>query len=380
MKRIFTIPLQTISLYLLSVCVVCTHLQAQVSVPPAYASPTDNYVLTSSATAPITDPAALAGRPVSDVKQTTQYIDGLGRPLQTVIKQGSLETSSGNNADLVKSVVYDALGREVYQYLPFPASSNDGSFKINPFQQQAAFFGSGSTSNPVSGQGETFYYGQTNYETSPLGRPVMAMAPGNSWAGSTRGIQTGYWINTATDDVKIWNVANGGTTGVFGSYSMAGSYPAGRLYKNITTDENNKQVIEFKDKEDIFLASLAYYVLTRGGKEILEASPQGWDNIEKFLRSVLSGHCSQEGCFIIYSMRDYALLSPTGKKNVMRHLDKLRRFVLKNMENVQSSVDAEQLTDILLIFFAGLALSQNSEASVHSEESIRAFLDAVKQL
>src|SRR5258708_25631215 len=40
---------------------------------------------------------------------------------------------------------------------------------------------------------------------------------------------------------------------------------------------------EFKDKEDLFLASLERYVQTRGA-EILTAQPLGWGNIERFLR------------------------------------------------------------------------------------------------
>src|SRR5258708_12638881 len=40
---------------------------------------------------------------------------------------------------------------------------------------------------------------------------------------------------------------------------------------------------EFKDKEDLFLASLERYAQTRGA-EILTAHPLGWGNIERFLR------------------------------------------------------------------------------------------------
>src|SRR5258708_6788921 len=40
---------------------------------------------------------------------------------------------------------------------------------------------------------------------------------------------------------------------------------------------------EFKDKEDLFLASLERYAQTRGA-EILTAQPLGWGNIERFLR------------------------------------------------------------------------------------------------
>ena len=53
-----------------------------------------NYVRTWEATAPESNPNILTSRPLKDVKQGTQYFDGLGRPLQTVIKQGSSESGA----------------------------------------------------------------------------------------------------------------------------------------------------------------------------------------------------------------------------------------------------------------------------------------------
>jgi hypothetical protein len=75
----------------------------QVSIPAAYpASGTVNYIRTWTATAP--DPIAshLVTRPLTDVKQSTAYSDGFGRPLQSVAKQAS---PAGN--DLVSASVYD---------------------------------------------------------------------------------------------------------------------------------------------------------------------------------------------------------------------------------------------------------------------------------
>src|SRR6266702_8686932 len=64
---------------------------AQVApLPAAYNSAIKvNYVREWTATAPEQSPTNLITRPLSDVKQTTQYVDGLGRPLQTVAKQMS---------------------------------------------------------------------------------------------------------------------------------------------------------------------------------------------------------------------------------------------------------------------------------------------------
>ena len=104
--------------------------------------PTVNYVRTWDATAPIADANELLTRPLKDVKMSTQYLDGLGRPLQTVTREGSLETG-GSATDIVKQVVYDEFGRESYKYLPYAASgtgSADGMFKTNALAQQNAFY------------------------------------------------------------------------------------------------------------------------------------------------------------------------------------------------------------------------------------------------
>src|SRR5882757_2059645 len=219
-----------------------------------------NYVRTWTATAPEEDPAVLVTRPLKDVKQTTQYFDGLGRLWQTVAKQGSYPTN-GSAADQVSPIVYDAFGREVYKYLPFAANTadgntfiSDGGFKLNPFQQQKNFYSD--PNGVLKDQGETFYYGKTNFEPSPLDRVISAYAPGNSWAGSEmavnqadrHGTQTKYYNNTPADEVRIWNVADNGVIGQFGTYATTATYPAGQLYKSITVDEQGKQVIEFKDK------------------------------------------------------------------------------------------------------------------------------------
>ena len=143
-------------------------LQAQRPVPADYSSSTlRSYVRVWDATAPEQTPATLMTRPLKDVKQTTQYFDGLGRPLQTVMKQGSYP-SGGSATDLVSMVEYDAFGREQFKYLPTRASTSDGVFKLNPFSQQASFYANSNSASPIYNQGEDFFYSQAVYEASPL--------------------------------------------------------------------------------------------------------------------------------------------------------------------------------------------------------------------
>ena len=217
--------------------------------PPAPYAPgvKVNYIRTWQATAPEQNPSTLIGRDLKDVRQTTNYLDGLGRLLQTVIKKGAY-SPEGATVDLISPFEYDGLGREAYKYLPFSANAeggntslSDGLFKFNPFQQQAAFSAS-------QYPGETYYYGQKQYEPSPLNRILKTMAPGNSWVGANRGTEGKYWTNTAIDDVKVWDVNDNASTQE--KYTVTGTYAAGTLFKNVTVDEDGHQVIEFIDKEN----------------------------------------------------------------------------------------------------------------------------------
>ena len=173
------------------------------------------------------------------VKQSTQYFDGLGRPLQTVSKG-----VSPNGFDLVSTVLYDAYGRETFKYLPYVSTSNDGRFKSNPFAEQNTFIKS--LYNPANaGAGEKFFYGKTDYEPSPLNRVAGTYAPGNNWVGDAKGVTTAYLVNGLQDSVCIWNIGYAyADVPVFGGY-----YNEGELFENIITDEDGKKTVEYKNRQ-----------------------------------------------------------------------------------------------------------------------------------
>jgi len=213
------------------------------TVSSAYTNTTINYIRTWEPSMPTSDPAAVtSSTDVNAVRQSTQYFDGLGRPLQTVTK-----AITPGAKDLVVPVIYDAFGREQYKYLPYvpkTGNTNDGKFKADPFNGQKAFYLDGTLA--PGAVGESIYYGQTEYEASPLNRVLKTYAPGNSWAkeGGNHPVTLQYEVNTTADGVRIWNI----TTGTIPASSQA--YAAGQLYKNITKDERGLRTVEFKDKED----------------------------------------------------------------------------------------------------------------------------------
>jgi len=194
-----------------------------------------NYVRTWEAWMPITDPAQMVLQSTANVKVTTAYVDGQGRVVETVSKQ---QTPNGNDYKQ-----YDEFGRETKQALPFPSIQNNGSFNANPFSEQKIFYTSSSLNNNQYA-GEYVYFGHTVLESNPLGRPALVMAPGNSWAGNSRGISYQYLTNTLNDSVRIWNIDD-----AIGSIPQTTlNYQPGEIFKNITIDEQNNQVVEYKDK------------------------------------------------------------------------------------------------------------------------------------
>src|SRR4051794_25763249 len=132
-------------------------------------------------------------RTTKEVKQTTQYFDGLGRPLQTVVK-----AASPNGFDMVSPVVYDPFGREAVKYLPYVSASNNGQFQSDAFTQQDNFM-KGFYNPTNDANGEKYFYGKTDYEASPLNRPAKTYAPGNNWVGDAAGVGVQYLLNDALD-------------------------------------------------------------------------------------------------------------------------------------------------------------------------------------
>jgi RHS repeat-associated protein len=222
----------------------------QRAIPSAYSNSLPlNYVRTWNAQKAFTDPALInSSTALAQVNQATQYLDGLGRPIQVVYKMGSFPTG-GTAKDFVDATEYDSYGREQFKYLPFSSSTSDGLFKYNPFTEQNTF---SSTQYP----GEQYYYSHTNYEASPIGKVVSMYPAGDSWSGSEggpvnnrHGIVNQYLTNTTADGVRVWTINISGTIGSFSTYSSTTTYAAGTLFKNITEDEHGKQVIEFNDNE-----------------------------------------------------------------------------------------------------------------------------------
>jgi len=209
---------------------------------------TNNYVITQAPrVSGIVDDNTLNANNTDKTKLqiSIQYVDGLGRPIQTV-----QQWASPKGYDMILPQAYDQYGREVTKYLPFsPETGTAGSFRPNAVSaDQNAFYAA-----PPAGSGVSIItdpYAQTAYDNSPLNRPVEQGAPGVPWqltgvSGGGHTVKMVYAVNNSiafsTDSVNGNQVAMYYTT-IGSNFSQSlhanGYYPAGALTVTISKDEN----------------------------------------------------------------------------------------------------------------------------------------------
>jgi RHS repeat-associated protein len=271
----------------------------------------------------------MAGHSSCDMMQTVQYVDGLGRPVQTIQVQGS-----PFGFDMIQPQAYDQYGRELTKYLPYtPRTGTTGSYRSAALStDQAAFYGS-----PPSGVGAVANpYAQTVFDNSPLDRPVEQGAPGLAWqpvANSTAGhtVKMIYTINNstsfATDSVNGNQAARYYCTiNPDGSRTLNanGYYASGTLNVTISKDENwvngrAGTVEEYKDlnghvvlkRQYNYTTSVqqlsTYYIYDDLGKLAFVLPPaSGADGAASISQTTLNNLCYQ------YQYDEYG--RPVGKK------------------------------------------------------------------
>jgi RHS repeat-associated protein len=176
-------------------------------------------------------------RTTYEIKQTTMYLDGLGRTFQTVSK-----SMSPAGKDFVTPFLYDTMGRMRFTYLPYTAADGNGSLKIDPFNAENTFLKS--IYNPANdSMGEKFFYGQTLFDPFPGGRVIETTTSGNSWAGSDRGIRARYETN-GNNEVRIWQI----DTAQQAIPTSPGFYAKGQLHRQVIIDEQGDMNVEYQDK------------------------------------------------------------------------------------------------------------------------------------
>ncbi|AOW20774.1 hypothetical protein LPB138_08830 [Urechidicola croceus] len=180
----------------------------------------------------------------NDKIESVTYYDGLGRPIQTVNLR-----AGGQKQDIVTHIEYDALGRQLKEYLPYAETTNNGIFRTNALTSTESFYNTSKYENTLNPFSEKLF------DNSPLNRVIKQAAPGEDWAlSSDHTIKFDYSLNI-DNEVKFYKVEFENDNTEKPTLVYDGFYLENQLYKNIVKDENwtindglNHTTEEFKDK------------------------------------------------------------------------------------------------------------------------------------
>jgi AcrR family transcriptional regulator len=120
---------------------------------------------------------------------------------------------------------------------------------------------------------------------------------------------------------------------------------------------------EFKDKDDLYLASLQHYLQRRQEAGLLTAEPPGWANVVNFLKRGYACGGELKGCFSVSSMRELPVLPPAARQIMKTGENQLKQLIASNIKAESPQADATALADMILTFFFGICMDQTMDAS-----------------
>ncbi len=165
--------------------------------------------------------------------QVKTYVNGLGLPIQQVLRQHSPNLSN----DVVTLSTYDNFLRKSRQYLPYVAESDRGDFAEDADGATERFY---ETAKDVAHDSRP--YALTKYEPFPHNRVVEQGAPGTDWQpGSGHTVRRTFGNNIASDQLMRWEVVDNTLT-------LIRYFDGPELLKTRTWDEYDRQTLEFKDR------------------------------------------------------------------------------------------------------------------------------------
>jgi len=254
------------------------------------------------------------------VQTVIQYVDGLGRHLQTIQMKGS---PLGN--DIIQPFAIDSLGKESKKYLPYtPTSTSYGAYRTDALTTGSGvslFYNPSQNINTTATQqtngvvNTAYPYAVTGFEASPLNRVVEQGSPGKSWqlpgsGDANSSGHTGRFLYTTNDQVAFTTTIAGNagcrkvayykaTVNSNGSRSLtrAGNnayYSSGLLTVTIYRDENWQPangcfgtVEEYKDMEGHVVLKRRYNI--NGSTAEMLSTFYVYDDFGKLWHQVLPG-------------------------------------------------------------------------------------------
>lgn len=223
-------------------------------------------------------------------RATVIYYDDLGREEQTVMVGGSPAGGS-----IVSAKEYDEYGRVARSWLQGAVSGNT----------TGSYVGLGTLEGCVtsSNDNDAKPYSLTQYEASPLNRPVAQYGPGAAWqAGSGHSVRTEYLLNISGDAALNCKRYTAGITatagGITASITNSGDWGSGALTVSKVTDEDGLPTYMFYDRNGEVV--LSRQVVTAGSNSVSYDTyyiRDEWGNLQAVLPPMASDQLRNTGTY-----------------------------------------------------------------------------------
>ncbi len=265
--------------------------------PPAQNTPHRvNFVRTYSAQVPIQSERDMRNQPIEKVVVTTGYMDGLGRMIQSNMRE-----ASPNKNDIIQVADYDQYGRQTKQYLPF-TKQNGGNYETNGLREQYLFY-----RNETDITHTNYAFIEADIENSPLARMNEVGNVGEHWKlgnGHTRSATTR--TNTEEDAVRGKWILDYGDCGL----KSNGVYEKFQLYVSEVKDEDGTRIQTFIDKAGKTILKRVEGEEVNGNTEWLETYYiyDAWDRLAVILPPEMSKRAKDRN----YDMWDHAICYGDG--------------------------------------------------------------------
>jgi len=196
----------------------------------------NNFIKTTELLIPIADTSQINGLDDDEKNDVINYYDGLGR-----LKQTNHWHASSSHQDIVQHIEYDTIGRQKFDFLPFPHEA-DGDFLPDAGDKTMDYYDSpGDHTIPQT----PFPFSEKDFDDSPLNRVMKQGFPGDSWQLDAHPQHFNYLTNTSNDQVLLFNYSEGTN-----QFSSSEYYAGQSLYVYKSYDENGNLTRTFKDKSD----------------------------------------------------------------------------------------------------------------------------------
>jgi RHS repeat-associated protein len=328
------------------------------------------------------------------VSVSTSFYDGLGR-----IAQNISHKITPTQRDLVQIKRYDEYGRESINYLPY-TSPYDLHYRDNGKKDQLAYYAS-----PPNAVAATYLpFAVTQYEASPLDRVIKQGSVGEGWQPteifdpedvSDHSIKTKYALNRADEVLHFtYNEQSGLITAVQ-------PYKPTKLSSTQKFDEDNKEVIEYRDKQGqlvcrkILYKSVtgshfyaeSYYIYDDYGNEVCVLSPEAtkaitaspseyfgksttdqelflknwafrykFDDRNRLIEKQIPG---AEPVYFVYDTRDRIVLTQDGNQRKpaidkywsFTKYDELNRVIATGIKDTTATLTQQQMQAVVTSFY-----------------------------